>query len=273
MSGPRPLLLPLAVLCTLASLAAPLPRASAQGEDEGRALSRKAASLRSMAGAPHVILIGDSHSVGPFGRELDSLLRAAYPVWKVETFASCGSSPGWFLPGNGASGRTSACGTWFHRYSPTEPSKLESLTAAAPTPLIGGLLDSRPDTVIVALGANMANWDKGGIFGMDSARALADAIVAAGSRCVWIGPPDEAGRMPPDQAKAQVARLNAALRQTLGVSCRFIESHTMYSRSWPDPMQLHYPPDAAKAWARQVAPAVRGVLGVGGIPAAAAPAP
>jgi hypothetical protein len=146
------------------------------------------------------------------------------------------------------------------------PAALESLTAAAPTPLIGTILASHPDTVIVALGANMADWEKGGIFGMDSARALADAISAAGSRCLWIGPPDEAGHMPPDQAKAQVARLNAALRQTLGDSCRFLESRTTYTGS--DPMRLHYPPAPAKAWAAQAAIAVQGVLGIPLIPAA-----
>lgn len=265
MSGPRPVLLLLAVL--LASAV----RAPAQSEEQGRALAEKARSLQSMAGAPRVLYIGDSHSVGPFGHELDAELRAAYPVWKIETYASCGSSPNWFLPGNGASGHASPCGTWFHRYNPRNPSQLESLTAAAPTPLIGTLLASRPDAVIVALGANMANWDRGGISGLDTARALANAVVAGGARCIWIGPPDEAGHMPPGQAKAQVARLNAALRSALGETCLFVQSHTSYDRSWPDPMKMHYPPDAAKAWAQQVGPAVRRALGVGGVPAAAAP--
>ena len=260
MSGPRPLLLLLACLC------AALPRVSAQGEDEAAALSRKAASMQSMAGAPHVVIIGDSHTVGPFGHELDARLRGTYAGWKIETYASCGSAPGWFLPGNAASGHTSACGTWFHRYSAKDPSTLEELTSAAPTPLIGTLVASHPDTVIVALGANMADWEKGGIFGMASARALADAIVAGGSRCLWIGPPDEAGHMPPEKAKAQVTRLNAALRDSLGDSCRFLESHTTYTGS--DPMRLHYPPGPAKAWAAQAAIAVQGVLGVPEIPAA-----
>jgi hypothetical protein len=258
----RPLLLLLAFLCAVST------QAAAQGEADGRDLSRKAQSLQSMAGAPRVTLVGDSHTVGPFGRELDSMLRASYPVWKIETYASCGSSPSWFLAGNGASGHTSSCGTWFHRYNPQDTSKLESLTAASPTPLIGALLAPHPDTVIVALGANMADWDKGGISGLGTARALADAIVAGGARCVWIGPPDEAGHMPADQAKAQVARLNDALRQTLGDSCQFVQSHTSYDRSWSDPMKMHYPPEAAKAWAQQVGPAVRRALGVGGVPAA-----
>lgn len=261
MSGPSPLLL-LALLCALA-----VPRASSQ-EDEARALSQKATALQSMSGLPRVLYIGDSHTVGFFGRELDSVLRASYPAWKIETYASCGSSPNWFLPGNAASGHTSPCGTWFHRYSPADPSKLESLTAAAPTPLIGSLLASRPNTVIVALGANMANWDKGGLIGINTARTLSDAIVASGASCVWIGPPDEAGHMPADAAKAQVARLNAALKSALGDTCRFVESHTTYDRSWPDPMKLHYPPTEAKAWAQQVAPGVRKALGAGGIPAA-----
>src|SRR5256885_15350337 len=100
MSGPRPLLL-LALLCAAVS------PASAQYSDEVRSLSDKAGSLRSMSGLPHVIYIGDSHTVGPFGHALDAALRASYPTWKIETYASCGSSPNWFLPGNGASGHTS----------------------------------------------------------------------------------------------------------------------------------------------------------------------
>jgi len=221
-----------------------------------------------MSGAPRVVYIGDSHTVGTFGREIDSMLRSAYPVWKIETYASCGSSPSWFLPGNAASGHISACGTWFHRYDPKDPARLESLTAAAPTPLIGTLLAAHPDTVIVALGANMADWNKGGIFGLDSALALARAIAAGGARCAWIGPPDAAGHMPADQAKAQVARLNDDLRRTVGGSCAYVQSRTAYDRSWPDPMKMHYPPDAAKAWARQVGAPLRRVLGPTGVPAA-----
>ncbi|HEX4049036.1 MAG TPA: hypothetical protein VH309_14420 [Elusimicrobiota bacterium] len=260
MSGSRPLLLLLACLCAFA------PPTLAQSDDEVLALSQKTASLRGMAGPPRVVLIGDSHTVGPFGHELDARLRADYPGWRIETYASCGAAPGWYLPGTAASGHTSPCGTWFHRYSAQDPSRLESLDAAAPTPLIGSLLASRPDTVIVALGANMADWNKGGIFGLDSARALADEIAGAGARCVWIGPPDEAGHMPPDLAKVQGARLNAALRAALGGSCRFLESHTTYSGT--DPMRLHYAPAPAKAWADQAAAAVEGVLGVFEIPAA-----
>ena len=264
MSGPRSLLLLLACLCACAS------RAAAQAEEQARALSQKAASMKSMAGAPHIILIGDSHTTGPFGRELDSRLRAAYPGWKIETYAPCGAAPGWYLPGNPASGYTSACGTWFHRYSTKAPYRLEDVTAASPAPLIGALLESHPDTVIVALGTNMANWRGGGIVEMKHARALADAIVDAGSRCLWIGPPDELGHMPPDKAKAQVASLNAALRQSLGESCHYIESHTTYSPDWNyDPMRIHYPPGPARAWAAQAAAAVQGVLGGG----TAAPAP
>jgi hypothetical protein len=245
MSGPRLLLL--ACLCAAST------RASAQVEDEAQALSQKAASLQSMAGAPRVLLLGDSHTVGTFGHELDAGLRAAYPGWRIETYASCGASPSWYLPGNAASGHTSECGTWFHRYAP----KLESVTAASATPLIDGLVASHPDTVIVALGANMANWKKGGIFGMETASALAAKIVGAGSRCLWIGPPDEAGHMPPDQAKAQVARLNAALRASVGEYCRYIESRTTYSGG----DGMHYYPEPAKAWAAQATAGVQAALG------------
>ena len=101
---------------------------------------------------------------------------------------------------------------------------------------------------------------------MAPARALADAIVAAGARCLWIGPPDELGHM--SNPKAQVEKLNKELSESLGDSCKYLESRTTYSPEWPDPMRLHYPAGPAKAWAAQAAFAVQGVLGVPEIPAA-----
>jgi hypothetical protein len=263
MSGPRPLLLALALLSASLTLAA------AQPEIDARALAQKARSMKGMAGAPpHVIVIGDSHTEGPFGHELGARLRAAYPGWRIETYASCGAAPNWYLPGSAASGHTSPCGTWFHRYSAENPSKLEDVTTASPTPLIGALLGSRPDTVIVALGTNMADWKKGGLIGMDTASALARAITGAGARCLWVGPPDGIGQLTREQATAQIAQLNAALPKALGGACVYLQSHTTYAGT--DPQKLHYPPGPAKVWAGQAAAAVQGALG-GGIPDAVRP--
>jgi len=258
MSGPRPLLL-LAVLCTA------LGRASAQ--EDGQSLAGKARALQSMTGAPGILYIGDSHTAGTFGREIDAMLRSGYPTRRVETYGECGASALWYLPGNEVSGHTSDCGTWFHRYNPKDPSKLESLTAPAPTPLLPKLLASRPETVIVALGANMANWKKGGLYGVGLAKDIADAVGDAGARCIWIGPPDEAGFLTEARAREQNKRLNERLKETLGDSCVYIPSRTKYDRSWPDAEKLHYPPDAAEAWAIQVFTDLRRILGPGGYPA------
>ena len=45
-----------------------------------------------------VMLIGDSLSVGPFGRALESALQARFGRDEVCVFASCGSSPEDWLP-------------------------------------------------------------------------------------------------------------------------------------------------------------------------------
>jgi hypothetical protein len=210
-------------------------------------------------GAKRLILIGDSHTAGAFGHALDGLLRKRVPA--VETYGSCGASPAWYVPGNGASGHTSACGTWFHRYSAADPAKLEEVTSASPTPLIGALLKEKPDVVVVALGTNMIDWNKGGISGLESAAALGSAIKAAGARCLWIGPPDGLGHLSREAATAQLAKLNSSLASTVSGTCDYLPSQTTYQASWPDPEKLHYPPDAASAWAAQADGHVAAALG------------
>jgi hypothetical protein len=206
-----------------------------------------------------LILIGDSHTAGTFGHALDGLLRKSVPA--VETYGSCGASPSWYVPGNPVSGHTSPCGTWFHRYSAADPSKLEEVTRASPTPLIGALLKEKPDVVVVALGTNMIDWSKGGISGLDSAAALGSAIKGAGARCLWIGPPDGLGSLSRAAATASLAKLNSSLASTLSGTCAYLPSQTTYQASWPDPEKLHYPADAASAWATQADQHVEAALG------------
>lgn len=128
-----------------------------------------------------ILLIGDSHTVGTFGKTLDTLLRAV-PNSAVHTVGSCGMSPDAFLRGY-----ETPCGYLEYDWELRETSATKH-----PTPLIGALLERlKPGTVIVALGANQINT---AMTNPAKARAdietLSQAIASSGARCVWVGPPN-----------------------------------------------------------------------------------
>jgi hypothetical protein len=68
-------------------------------EDEGPTLFREEPAVPEVA--PHrILVIGDSHTAGTFGRALDLLLRTL-PKADVKTVGSCGLSPDGFLQSKG----------------------------------------------------------------------------------------------------------------------------------------------------------------------------
>jgi hypothetical protein len=130
--------------------------------------------------ALHVLFLGDSHAVGAFGHELDSLLRQE--PFEVYSYGSCGSMPDWW-----SIGQPTNCGYWDH-----VGMKAPRSVPGALTPLLEDLLSRlHPDVTIVELGAFLVR---------DSSVSLGDAVSQldrmmlaireAGSRCIWIGPAD-----------------------------------------------------------------------------------
>lgn len=225
-------------------------------EDAVATLARDAAALKGSAGPPRMIIVGDSHTQGIFGHTLQEKLLAAYPGWRIEVYAECGSSPLWFLPGNAASGHVSRCGTWFHRYAGVPP-VLEDVTTSSATPRMFDLLASTPAVVVAAFGTNMADWETGGVFSMASAKTMADLIKGSGARCVWIGPPDGRGKLSEDAAAAQVVRLNAALRAAVQGPCSYRASN---ARCYGPPAGIHCGGNAARAWGAAAAHEVQNAL-------------
>jgi hypothetical protein len=144
------------------------------------ALSTLAILPRSAFAEEHRILyIGDSHSVGTFGRTLDALLRKA-PGFQVSTYAVCSSSPDWFF-----TGQATHCGAFFHPWEGSAQSLQH-----APAPLLTPLLEKlHPEFTIVALGANQLRGT------IEDAKKqihrMTSEIHAKESRCIWVGPPDE----------------------------------------------------------------------------------
>jgi hypothetical protein len=198
-----------------------------------------ALALPSAANAGNrVVLIGDSHSVTGFGREL--VERIAAGGHAVDVYASCGSSPGWFLAGQT---RPSPCGTWFRR------SGADTRTAQA-TPVISNVAGGGVGLVIIALGTNMANWRSGGVGNLGDAGTLAHHAMMHGAKCVWVGPPPVRGypELPEYKASMTYDDLDSGLRAQVATHCTYVRSTTPYSGG----DGIHYDARRAEQWAEQV---------------------
>lgn len=197
-------------------------------------------SLAKTAEAKSILLMGDSHSVGPFGRTLDSLLRKL-PDAQVRTVGSCGSIIRWFYTGTPTS-----CGS----LQIDRAGKISEATKA-PTPLVQEMIAAeKPDLMIIELGANYMVGYPEATLTRDVERLLED-VEAIGARCLWVSPPDS--RKYRDQRKILVARLEKLVKDR----CQWFDSlqHTRYPDTGGD--GVHYNTSAlnpiAKEWARQVA--------------------
>lgn len=201
------------------------------------------ASAAPSAAAETVLVIGDSHTAGPFGGALDDALRAA-PGNRVATYGVCSARPQSFL-----SETDHGCGRRFQDFAKKAPAKWlggrvyrktrpdgkggTREVEFVKTPALAQLLDDHaPAAVVVALGSNLP------VSG-PSVRSTLARIHKSGAACVWIGPPDM--RKP---ASAQVDEVyqtllangvspTATLEESRKGFCRLVNS-----RGFPD---VRYP--------------------------------
>lgn len=199
-----------------------------------------ALALALLAAAPSraadtILVVGDSHTAGAFGKALDGALRAA-PGNRVATYGVCSAAPSSYVDET-----PHACGHWFSDFQGTAPAKWLGArqykatikgkeVTMIKTPEIGQLLaDHAPGTVIVALGSNPTTGA-----GIDALlAAIHGPTPGAGARCVWIGPPDM--RSPDKAAVEKTYQLLRKHRVFEGAttwearqdSCLLIDSRTM----------------------------------------------
>lgn len=141
----------------------------------------------------HVLFIGDSHSVGTFGKTMDTVLSslgAEQGGARVETYASCGSSPDWWF-----SGHETPCGY----FSDVDGKKTE--TAKHATPLLRELITHQdPDLIIIELGANLMgdSLDHAQTTTREMLTLVSEQLAKKpGRRCFWIGPPNGRNKTEP----------------------------------------------------------------------------
>lgn len=143
------------------------------------AASTSGASPVKIGAGTKALVIGDSHSVGTFGKELDKLMRGTGA--QVSTYASAGATGSTFVNGN-----STKYGYWEKRADGTESTTNYGQSRA--TPKLESLIGrEKPHVIIVNLGANFRSGDP---------KSQVDQIGQIAKKynipLVWVGPPKTA---------------------------------------------------------------------------------
>ncbi|MBI6547032.1 MAG: hypothetical protein HY692_09575 [Cyanobacteria bacterium NC_groundwater_1444_Ag_S-0.65um_54_12] len=165
-----------------------------------------------------VLHIGDSHTVGVYGHEMDQLLRKTGAT--VATYASAGSAPSWWLNGTVTRSGYLAKDEYGNVDQPTnwrEPRVTPKLTDL--------IRRFQPNILVVSLGANLINSGEDTVV-REVARFL-EIAQREGIRVMWVGPPVSRG-----DGKAKDL-LYQQLRKAVGPDMVFVDSRRF----------THYPSD------------------------------
>ena len=164
---------------------------------------------------PHkerVLIIGDSHMVGPLGKYLDANFRD-HELFEVATYGSCGSVARWWY-----TGQQTPCGF----FSKTLEGKTTRVKKKK-TPLIENLLDEvQPTSIVVELSGNYKGYSDE--FTVADSTRLFNLIVEKDLPCLWIGSPSARKET---RRQGEVIEL---VRSVVEAHCTFVDSrlHTKY---------------------------------------------
>jgi hypothetical protein len=123
-----------------------------------------------------VLQIGDSHSVGAFGKELDAKLRGTGA--QVATYASAGATASTFVDG-----KSTKYGYWQKGADGQE--RTVGYGQSAPTPRLDGLIaKEKPGLIVVNLGANFRGGNA-----KSEVDKLGQVAKKHGIPIIWVGPP------------------------------------------------------------------------------------
>ena len=217
-------------------------------------------------GSRSVLLLGDSLSVGPFGREMQSFLCEEFNERRIFIYASCGSSPEHWLGNEPAF--ISRCGSRVKTPSSFTLSEFDHGHSPQPftTPKIEALLEQiHPTAVVVQLGTNWFDRLEQNSGPEEIARlegfldGFVDAVQNAPGRpaLIWITPPDSS-RFRKVQSIVTNLILLTAKRKSFAVIDSSSLVHYELGKSGGD--GVHYSSEAAALWAKGVKNKLRGLL-------------
>lgn len=126
-----------------------------------------------------VLEIGDSHSVGTFGKELDAKLRGTGA--QVSTYASAGATASTFTQG-----KSTKYGYWEKKADGSE--RTIGYGSNAQTPRLDDLISKeKPSVILVNLGANFRQGDP-----KSQVDEIGRVAQKHGIPIIWVGPPKTA---------------------------------------------------------------------------------
>lgn len=188
--------------------------------------------------AAEVLYIGDSHSVGPFGKKLDELIRNV-PNIKLDFYSSCGSVCNWW-----ENGRETSCG-YFFKNNLGEVSQGKNIA----TPIFEQLIKKhKPSLVVVEIGANY--WDYTQKKAIKDMKKMVRKIRKSGAACYWIGSPDST------KIKTSIPKIVRATEKAVKPYCKFFDSSLITSYPAGHADGLHYASEELKPVAEKWAQAV-----------------
>lgn len=159
----------------LGGSSSPSASATTAGTAPGTA-STHATAPSSIGPGSKVLEIGDSHSVGAFGQELDAKLRSTGA--QVSTYASAGANPSDFVNGTGHK-----YGYWEKRADGSEK-KVGYGTNAAPPKLETLIAQEKPSVILVNLGANFRSGNP-----KAEVAKIGEIAKKHNIPIIWVGPP------------------------------------------------------------------------------------
>ena len=189
-----------------------------------------------------VLIIGDSHSYGPFGEVLDSYYRKH--GFEVSSYASCGSSPSNWM-NNNQNFKTTNCGYWSK-----DPQNKETRVKSHKIPSMTDLIaKTKPKITVISLGTNILASTSNIKHELKYVEQMIAKIKEAGSDCIWIGPPD----LHKNPFKANLELGVSSIKATVEkYGCHFLDSrnYTKYPKGNSD--GIHYGANDSKNWGTAV---------------------
>lgn len=208
------------------------------------------AGLASAQSAQRILFLGDSHSLGAFGENLDRSLREQ--GLEVSTFATAAGGPHYWLEKHASI--SASLGSW-----EKTPQKERREEVSMAVPKVESLLRScRPDVVIVQAGAQlfpplrMGNPESRGQV-KTAIEEFCRTISEARAWIYWIDPPDSHPKRVPPALHSDLAEM---IREVVGrYQGRVFDSMaaTRWSLPYPDQSDgMHYGVVEARQWAEAV---------------------
>jgi hypothetical protein len=168
------------------------------------------ASLLSLQSFAHTgMLVGDSQSVGPFGRKLHALLAKTYAM---SSFASCGSIAKWWT---GDVRTKTTCGYWQKKLNESSIDLKSS-----PTPSLNHLLsDIKPSFVVMEFAGNYRHQSEA--FIRKDIQKMIDQVLQSGAQCFFVTGPDTR------KERDLLLKILPIIENQVGSQCGFFLSTTV----------------------------------------------